>query len=172
MDLTPERMELAKKNFNILIAMLEQKQLRYTIEENRKDLSYVRIRFTGQDLPMDLHILFRAERQMVSVFSPMPFVFPEERRADAATAVTAANHGLADGSFDLNLSDGTVRFRLTAAFMDTTLSAALFEYLLYVAADTIDRYNDRLLALCDGSMTLEAFLEADSQHGKRTKNES
>lgn len=171
MDLTPERMDLAKKNFNILIAMLEQQKLKYTIEQNRQDFSHVRIRFTGEDLPMDLHLLFRPERQMVSLFSPMPFVIPEARRQEAAIAVTAANHGLADGSFDLNLSDGTVRFRLTAAFMDTTLSPALFEYLLYVAADTIDRYNDRLLALSEGTMTLEAFLETDSQYTKRPQNE-
>lgn len=170
MDLTPERMDLAKKNFNILISMLEQQKLKYTIEQNRQDFSHVRIRFTGEDLPMDLHLLFRPERQLVSLFSPMPFVIPEERRREAAIAVAVANHGLADGSFDLNWSDGTVRFRLTAAFMDTTLSGALFEYLLYVAADTIDRYNDRLLALSEGRMTLQAFLDADSRQTKRPQN--
>ncbi len=172
MELTPQRMEHSRKNFNILITMLEQKQLKYVIEENRPDFAHVRIRFTGEDLPMDLHLLFRAERQMVSLYSPMPFTVPAGRSSDMAIAVAAANQGLADGSFDFDCNAGTLRFRLTAAFMDTTLSAALFDYMIYVAADTIDRYNDRFLALSEGSMTLMDFLHFDERHSKQPKKES
>lgn len=172
MELTPQRMEHSRKNFNVLIAMLEQKQLKYVIEENRQDFAHVRIRFTGEDLPMDLHLLFRPERQMVSLYSPMPFTVPAGRNGDMAIAVAATNHGLADGSFDFDYNAGALRFRLTAAFMETTLSAALFEYMIYVAADTIDRYNDRFLALSDGSITLMDFLHFDAQHGKQPKPES
>ncbi len=161
MALTPERMELAQKNFSILIAMLEQKQLKYSIEENRQDFSHVCIRFTGKDLPMTLHLLVRADRQLVSLFSPMPFLIDEEHRNEAAVAVTVANHGLTNGSFDLNMQDGSIRFRLTTAFMETTLSPALFEYLLYVSADTIDRYNDRFMMLNNGEMDLQTFISAE-----------
>ncbi|MBE6846814.1 MAG: YbjN domain-containing protein [Oscillospiraceae bacterium] len=172
MELTPQRMDHARKNFNILIAMLEQRKLKYSIEENRQDFSHVRIRFTGEDLPMDLHLLFRPERQMVSLYSPMPFTVPAGRSADMAVAVAAANHGLADGSFDFDHKEGALRFRMTAPFMETTLSADLFEYLLYVAADTIDRYNDRFLALSEGKMTLMDFLHADEQRTAQSKKES
>lgn len=167
MELTPQRMEQSRKNFNVLITMLEQKQLKYVIEENRQDFAHVRIRFTGEDLPMDLHLLFRPERQMVSLYSPMPFSVPAGRSADMAVAVAAVNHRLADGSFDFDYSAGALRFRLTVAFMETTLSAALFDYMIYVAADTIDRYNDRFLALSEGSVTLMDFLHPNEKQPKQ-----
>ncbi len=172
MELTPQRMEHSRKNFNVLITMLEQKQLKYVIEENRQDFAHVCIRFTGEDLPMDLHLLFRPERQMVSLYSPMPFSVPAGRSADMAVAVAAVNHGLADGSFDFDYSAGILQFRLTAAFIETTLSVALFDYMIYVAADTIDRYNDRFLALSEGSLALMDFLHPDAKQGNRVKQKS
>ena len=81
---------------------------------------------------------------------------------DAAIAVAAANHGLIDGSFDLNPQTGEIRFRLTSCYIGTVLTEALFSYLMFVSAETIDRYNDRFEAINNGSMDLEAFLKADA----------
>jgi len=162
MELTEERAALAKKNADILISMLEHKRLKYTVIQQDDRLTHVRITFTGEDLPMTLHLMIRADRQIVSVLSAMPFCMDADKRRDAAIAVTAANHGLIDGSFDLNLSTGEIRFRLTTAFMQATLSEELFSYLMYVSAETIDRYNDRFMDLNTGKLSLEAFLAADA----------
>ncbi len=161
MELTEERAALAKKNADILISMLEHKHLKYTVEQQDERLTHVRITFTGEDLPMTLHLMIRADRQIVSVLSAMPFCISAEKRHDAAIAVTAANHGLIDGSFDFNLNTGEIRFRLTSSFMQSTLSEELFSYLMYVSAETIDRYNDRFMDLNNGKLSLDDFLAAD-----------
>ena len=111
---------------------------------------------------MTLHIILRTDRQIVSVLSVMPFKISETYRNDAAIAVTAANHGLIDGSFDLNMQTGEIRFRLTSCFIGTVLSEDLYAYLMYVSAETIDRYNDRFRDLNDGKLDLEGFLAADA----------
>ena len=157
-----KRIETAAQNTEVLLAMLEHRKLKYTIEERTDVRTHIRIHFTGEDLPMTLHIILRTDRQIVSVLSVMPFRIDEARRNDAAIAVTAANHGLIDGSFDLNMQTGEIRFRLTSCFIGTVLSEALYAYLMFVSAETIDRYNDRFRDLNEGKLNLEGFLAADA----------
>lgn len=157
-----KRIETAAQNTEVLLAMLEHRKLKYTIEERTDVRTHIRIHFTGEDLPMTLHIILRTDRQIVSVLSVMPFRIDEARRNEAAIAVTAANHGLIDGSFDLNMQTGEIRFRLTSCFIGTVLSEALYAYLMFVSAETIDRYNDRFRDLNEGKLDLEGFLAADA----------
>lgn len=162
MEVTAARAACAQKNASVLISCLEHKKLKYSVDEQTDARTHIRIRFTGNDLPMTLHIILRADRQIVSVLSPMPFVIEPERRHDAAIAVIAANHGLIDGSFDLNMQSGELYFRLTSAFMGTVLTEELFSYLMFVSAETIDRFNDRFEALNSGKLDLAGFLAADA----------
>ena len=116
---------------------------------------------------MTLHIILRADKQICSVFSLMPFKICEEMRNDAAIAVTAANHGLIDGSFDMDMDTGEIRFRLTSCYIGTVLTEELFVYLMFVSARTVDHYNDRFEALNNGTMSLEQFLDLDAEDERR-----
>ena len=117
----------------------------------------------GDDIPMDMIILVRAEREIVSLLSPMPFKAPEDKRVEAAIAVSVANYGMIDGSFDYDINDGEIRFRMTASFIDSQLGEEQFKYMLFVSAQTIDRYNDRFMALVKGTMTLQQFVDLDKE---------
>lgn len=169
MEISAERKALTEQNAAILISMLEHKHLKYTVEEQIDARTHIRISFTGNDLPMTLHLILRADRQIVSVLSAMPFKMSAERMHDAAVAVIAANHGLIDGSFDLNMQTGEIYFRLTTAFMQTTLSEELFSYLMFVSAETIDRFNDRFMDLNTGKLDLAGFLEADAADERKPR---
>ncbi len=162
MPLDPKRIENTQKNAEVLRSMLDHRNLKYSVEEQTDARTHIRIHFAGEDMPMTLHIILRTDRQIASVLSVMPFLIAEEHRSDAAIAVAAANHGLIDGSFDLNLNTGEIRFRLTSCYIGSVLSEPLFSYLMFVSAETIDRYNDRFMKLNSGEMTLEQFLEADT----------
>lgn len=161
MEAEQNRIETVSRNTEVLISMLDRRELKYTIEERSESRTHIRIRFTGEDLPISLHIILRTDRQIVSVLSAMPFHISGERMQDAAIAVTAANHGLIDGSFDLNMKTGEIRFRLTSCFIGTVLSEELFAYLVFVSAETIDRYNDRFSDLNEGKLDLAGFIAAD-----------
>jgi hypothetical protein len=162
MALDPKQIENLKKNAAVLRTMLDHRKLKYTVEEETEQRVHIRIHFTGEDIPMTLHLILRADRQIASVYSVMPFQITEEHRNDAAIAVAAANHGLIDGSFDLNLKNGEIRFRLTSCFIESVLSEPLFSYLMFVSAETVDRYNDRFMALNTGDMSLDEFLQLDA----------
>lgn len=160
MSLDPTRIENKDRNAKILLNMLEKRSLKYTVEEDTEARTHIRIHFKGNDLPMTLHIILRTDKQIASVLSAVPFRIAEEQLHTAAVAVAAANHGLIDGSFDLNLTNGSIVFRLTSCFLSSVLSEQLFSYLMFVSADTIDRYNDRFLAVSKGEMTIDGFLAA------------
>ena len=87
---------------------------------------------------------------------------PEDKRIDGALAVTVANHGMVNGCFDYDLSDGEVMFRLTTAFHDTILSEEVYRYMILVAASTVDRYNDRFLMLAKGKSDIKQFIEEEN----------
>ena len=161
MEAEQNRIETAAKNTEVMISMLNRRDLKYTVMEQTDARTHIKITFTGEDIPIPLHIILRTDRQIVSVLSPMPFRISEARMQDAALAVTAANHGLIDGSFDLNMKTGEIRFRLTSCFIGTVLSEELFAYLMFVSAETIDRYNDRFSDLNEGRLDLAGFLAAD-----------
>ena len=50
------------------------------------------------------------------------------------------------------------RKRISARYM----REELFSYLMFVSAETIDRFNDRFMDLNDGKLDLAGFLEADA----------
>lgn len=169
MTLDPNRIENTQKNAAVLTAMLDHRKLKYTVKEQTDARTHIRIHFAGEDMPMTLHIILRTDKQIASVISVLPFAVDEARRNEAAVAVAAVNHGLIDGSFDLSLKTGEIRFRLTSCYIGSVLSEALFTYLMFVSAETIDRYNDRFLALNNGEMTLDQFLAADAADEEAAK---
>ena len=74
-------------------------------------------------------------------------------------AVCVANYGLVNGTFDYDLSDGEIRFRIVSSFRESILSEELFNYMVLVAASTIDDYNDKFLMVSKGMLTIQQFIE-------------
>ena len=78
-----------------------------------------------------------------------------------SVAVSIANYGLVDGSFDYNIVSGKIYFRMTNSFIDSTVSKDLIMYLILCSCKTIDDYNDKFLMLSNGTISLEKFIESE-----------
>ncbi len=85
----------------------------------------------GDGLPMDFLVDVNAERQVVLLISKHPF----------------------------DIAEGKVGFRLTASFMESTIGDALFDCINDCSSYTIDKYNDKLLALSTGTINLKKFID-------------
>ncbi len=136
--------------------------LGWQYERHDNDLA-VKCTVNGDDLPMDIVLIVHAERQLVTLLSPMPFPVPEERRRDMALAVAVANYGTVDGSFDFDLRTGEIRFRMTTSYIESNLSEAVFMYMTTCAAQVIDVYNDRFFMLSKGMLSVERFMEMEKE---------
>ena len=153
-------MKKAVEVYDTLCSMLDNIGWKYDkVEEKLMVKSGVK----GDDLPIDFLVVVKPRNQVVQFISSMPFNMPEDKRVEGALAICTANYGLVDGSFDYDLSDGQIVFRLTSSYRDSLLSEALFEYMIMVSASTIDKYNDRFFMLAKGMITLEQFIEMDGE---------
>lgn len=151
-------MTKAKEVYRTLLKMLDAKKFKY--ERHDEDL-LIKSGIRGEDLPVEFIMVVIPKNEVVQFISPMPFKIAEDKRVEAAVAVAIANYGLINGSFDFDLSDGEIRFRLTTSYRDSTLGKDLFEYMMMVGASTVDNYNDKFLMLSKGIITVEQFMEQE-----------
>lgn len=150
----------AKEVFDALVEMLDTRDWHY--EKHEEDL-LIKSGIKGDDLPIEFIMFVKPKNQVVQFLSKLPFNMPEDKRVDGAIAVAVANYGLVDGSFDYDISDGELRYRLTCSYRgDSVLSADLFEYMIMVSAATIDQYNDKFFMLSKGMINVQQFIETDS----------
>lgn len=116
----------------------------------------------GEDLPQPTIIRVDEEREVIHVLSPIPSHIPEDKRIDAAVAVSVANYGLVNGSFDFDMRDGEIRYRVTQGFMGIEVSDELIRYILAVVFKTTDDYNDKFFMLGKGLISLDKFIEMET----------
>lgn len=150
-----EKRERALRVFRGLCDNLDKRNWNYQKDEER-----LRIECTahGDDLPMDLSIRVEADRQLLMLLSTLPFNVPEDKRLDLAIAITHVNDRLVDGSFDYDISDGRILFRLTSSFIDSEIGNDLFTYLVGCSCQTIDAFNDKLMRVALDMMGVEEFI--------------
>lgn len=146
----------AKIAFATLCEMLDMNKWHYDRDDENL---VIKCGANGDDLPIDIRIKVDIERQIVSLYSQLPFKVPEEDRVMAAVAVSAANYNMVDGNFDYNISSGSIIFRLTSSFRESLVSKDMFEYMLFISCSTVDRYNDRFLMLIKHAISLEDFIK-------------
>ena len=145
-------MQQSKNVYESICSMLDNLEWKYTRHD--EDLT-ITCGVRGDDLPMEMIIIVSPQSQVVSLYPPMPFDIPENKRVDLAVAICMINNNFVNGSFDYDISDGSIRFRLVSSFRESLLSEELFKYMVLVSTQTIDDYNDKFLMLAKDMMTLE-----------------
>ena len=151
-------MRKAVEVYNTVCSMLDNIGWKY---EKVEEKLMIRSGVKGDDLPIEFVVMVKPKNEVVQLLSAMPFNMPEDKRVEGALAICTANYGLIDGSFDYDLSDGQIVFRLTSSYRDSLLSEELVKYMVMVSAGTIDKYNDRFFMLGKGMITIEQFVEME-----------
>ena len=151
------KMERAKKAYATLCEALDARNWKY---EKVDDDLLVHFSVNGDDLPIQYIIFVDVDRQLIRLLSHMPFDMSEDKRVDGAIATCHATYGLRDGSFDYDLSDGKIVYRMTSAFLDNEVPVSLIQYMIDFTGAVVDKYNDKFFALNKGFLTIEKFLES------------
>ena len=150
-----KQLKQARAAFQALCEMLEEKDWHY---EKDAENFLITCGAQGEDLPMEIRISIDAERQLIMLLSQMPFKISEDKRTALAVAVSVANNGMVDGSFDYDYLGGDIIFRMTSSFRDSLVGKDVFEYMLYCSCFTIDNYNDKFLMVAKSDMSNEEIL--------------
>ncbi len=155
-EIEQEKLELSRRNCDIYCKKLDKLDWKYDKEDDNLHISSG---YQGEDLPIKFKINFDPKRCLATLYSWMPYNIPEDKRVDVALAITIANYRFVDGSFDFDLSDGSIMFRLTTSYKDIELSEAICEYMLFVSLRTIDDYNDKFFMVGKGMLSVEEFAQ-------------
>ena len=150
-----KKMELAKQVYQTLCEAIERREWNFGKDEEKL---LVHFGVSGDDIPMQFILVVDAERQLIRLMSPMPFKMSESKRMEGAIATCVASFGMVDGSFDYDLSDGTIVFRMTASFRESLIGEGLFQYMISCSCAMVDKYNDQFLALDKGIMSITDFI--------------
>ncbi len=147
--------------YNTMIDHFTSNKLHITRDDDQMS---VEIGFNGDGLPINIRFRVHEDRQVLRVLSIIPVRVPEEKRVEGAIAVAVANYGTVNGSFDYDMNDGEIRYRVCQSIHDgSTLSDETVRYIMAITYNTVKKYNDRFYMLGKGLMTLEDFIKKDKE---------
>ena len=151
--------EKAKQVFDLMTTALDKQSWNYKAypDELRIESNYI-----GNDISISFHVIVDEERDSIILLSQMPFTICEEKRIDTAIAVCVVNYTFINGSFDFDINDGELRFRLTTNYFDCEVGEEFFMNMIKIALFTIDEYNDKFFALSKGYLSLEDFINGEN----------
>ena len=130
--------------------------LGYTYDFNEENQVFS-LSVVGKDIPMRLRIGVSEKQQTIIIYSTLPIEVSKSRNEIVSMAVAAINYKLINGCFEYDEEDCAIYFRMTESYRDSEISAEMIKYLIRCSLLTVDDYNDKLLLLCRGLLTLEEY---------------
>ena len=89
----------------------------------------------------------------------LPTKVPADKRDDVGRFVNLANYGMRIGNFELDYSDGEVRYKTSIDFEDERASHALLRNAVYAAVLTLDRYQPGIMQVVYGNVDPDEAVE-------------
>lgn len=149
----------AAQVFDTIIRHLDGNGLKYEVREAQGDDLMVHLVMRGDDLPISLYIIVDADRELIMIKSPEFTSFGQDQIDLAAKAVCAINYAIADGSYALDVGDGSIMWTITSTYRGSLIGDEAIHYLIGVSVTTLDRFNDMFMMLKMGVLDLDTFRE-------------
>ncbi len=159
MAVSAEQQAKAKLVYKTMIEALNERKWNFTRHDD--DLTIVSD-YQGDDIPIRFLISVDAQREVIRFAAPLPFKMGDDKRIDGAVAVCVANYGMVNGSFDYDISDGEIKFRLSTSYHDCEVGKGFFMDMMTTALFTTDNYNDKFMMLAKGAMTIDQFIQSEN----------
>lgn len=115
--------------------------------------------YSGKNGDLRCYAIIRVDLEEFLFYAVAPVKVPEEVRMAIAEFLTRANYGLRIGNFEMDYSDGEVRYKSSLDFEGQTLTSDLIRNAIYPAVHTMDRYLPGLLRVSFGGATPHEAIE-------------
>ena len=109
-----------------------------------------RMGFNGKNGQTTCYAQVREDLEQFLFYVVAPIKTPQDLRLAVAEFITRANYGLRIGNFELDFSDGEVRYKSSLDFEHVVLSPDLIKNAIYPAVQTMDRYLPGLMGVIYG----------------------
>jgi hypothetical protein len=115
--------------------------------------------YSGKNGDLRCYAIIRVDLEEFLFYAVAPVKVPEEVRTAVAEYITRANYGLRIGNFEMDYSDGEVRYKSSLDFESQSLTSDLIRNSIYPAVHTMDRYLPGLLRVSFGGATPHEAIE-------------
>jgi hypothetical protein len=123
--------------------------------------------YYGRNGEIRCYAQIRVDLQQFIFYAVATFRVAEEVRPQVAEYITRANFGLRIGNFEMDYSDGEVRYKCGLDFEGETLTPSLIKYNSYPAVQTMDHYLPGLLKVAFGGQSpVEAIAEVEGRNAQ------
>ena len=123
-----------------------------------------RVYFAGKNGELRCYAQIRVDLEQFLFYVIAPVKTPEPMYAHVAEYITRANYGLRIGNFEMDYSDGEVRYKSSIDFEGEVLTRRLIQNAIAPAVSTIDRYFPSLMRVAFGGSTpAEAVAEVEGR---------
>jgi hypothetical protein len=123
-----------------------------------EDMLLYRAAFEGENGEGICFAQIEPELELFIFYAYAPLKVPAAQRAAVAEFVNRANYGMWIGNFELDYTDGEVRFKGSVAFKDTTLTEALIRNTIYASVGALHQYLPGLRDVVDGQTSPAAAI--------------
>ena len=111
--------------------------------------------FTGKSGKWMCFAQAREEQQQFVFYSLCPINIPPESLHSAAEFLTRANYGMIIGNFEMDYSDGEVRYKTSIDIEGDELTPALIKQMVYANVIIMDRYLPGIMRVSFGESSPE-----------------
>lgn len=147
--------------FGAMVDFFEDDKWPFTVMPGEPVLS---LHCVGEHGHWSCYAQARDEQQQFVFYSVCPMAMPDFKRTAVAEFVTRANYGMIIGNFELDYTDGEVRYKTSLDVEGAHLSPPLIRQAVYANVLMMDRYLPGLLSLVYTDITpAEAIAEAEGR---------
>ena len=140
---------------------LEQDNWPYSLVEGKP---VYKTGFEGKNGQYTCFAQEREEQQQFVFYTVFPVRVPENKLQEVSEFITRANYGMIIGNFELDFSDGEIRYKTSVDVEDIEFSEALIRHLIYANVLTMDKYFSGLMrVLYAGIPAADAIEEVEGQ---------
>jgi hypothetical protein len=139
--------------------------------EQLKDQSMLRLMAQGKTDKWTCYAQANAQRQFL-FYSICPIAIPKPKRSKLAEFITRANYGMTIGNFELDYTDGEIRYKTSIDVEGDKLTAALIKRLVYTNVAMMDEYLPGIRAMIEAGLSAEAAIQLSEQKVQDLENSS
>lgn len=127
---------------DMVVKFLEEDDWPYNLVDGR---SVYKTGFEGKNGQFTCYAQEREDQQQFVFYSIYPVRAPEKKLAQVAEFITRANYGMIIGNFELDYSDGEIRYKTSVDIEDIELTPPLVHHIIYANVLTMDKYFPGLM---------------------------